>query len=203
MQRNCINCNIDITLKVDKRAKFCSRSCSAKTNNKLFPKKQRVLKENEVASDVKKGYKYCKCGKLRIKRSNSCRNCKITLQLERKGNQTISDIMLKNKRFPACKFDKIRAHARRVMALSNTYKACKICKFDLYVEVCHIKPISTYSLDTKLSDVNNLANLVYLCPNHHIMLDKNINNFGQVLVEELGISTPKDRVQLSTCPQTI
>ena len=28
-------------------------------------------------------------------------------------------------------------------------------------------------LDTKIKDVNNLDNLVYLCPNHHILFDRN------------------------------
>ena len=55
---------------------------------------------------------------------------------------------------------------------SNIPHRCVLCGFDEYVEVCHIKPICNFPLDTKVSEVNRLDNLVYLCPNHHILLDR-------------------------------
>ena len=49
---------------------------------------------------------------------------------------------------------------------------CAICGFSEYVEACHIKAISSFPLDTKVREVNSLDNLVYLCPNHHILFDR-------------------------------
>lgn len=41
------------------------------------------------------------------------------------------------------------------------------------MEVCHTKAISSFPPETKIREVNRLDNLVYLCPNHHILLDRN------------------------------
>ena len=49
---------------------------------------------------------------------------------------------------------------------------CAICGFSEHVEACHIKPISSFPLDTKIREVNDSGNLIYLCPNHRILLDR-------------------------------
>lgn len=68
------------------------------------------------------------------------------------------------------KYNKIRSLARRKIELLLPYKECLLCDF-VYPEVCHIQSISSFDKETKLSVVNSLDNLVYLCPNHHYLLD--------------------------------
>lgn len=51
---------------------------------------------------------------------------------------------------------------------------CSNCGYDKHVEVCHIKPISKFSLDTLVSEINKLENLLLLCPNCHYEYDKGL-----------------------------
>lgn len=66
-------------------------------------------------------------------------------------------------------FALVRHRARKLV--SGRQRACEVCKYDKHVEVCHIKPIKTYPLDTLLSVVNAPDNLRLLCPNCHWELD--------------------------------
>lgn len=72
------------------------------------------------------------------------------------------------------KFHNIRIHARKVMKEANVDKACKICGYKNYVEVCHIKAIADFNKDSLVKNINSLNNLLYLCPNHHWELDNGL-----------------------------
>ena len=75
------------------------------------------------------------------------------------------------------KYSLVRRYAREVMNNSTKEKTCILCKdniFDEVVEVCHIKGIATFPNNTLLTTVNNLNNLVYLCPSHHKLFDKGL-----------------------------
>jgi hypothetical protein len=74
------------------------------------------------------------------------------------------------------KFHNIRINARKVMKDNNVPKECKVCGYSTYVEVCHIKAIADFSKETLIKEINSLSNLIYLCPNHHIELDKGLLN---------------------------
>lgn len=56
-------------------------------------------------------------------------------------------------------------------ALKDVAKVCASCGWDKFVEACHIKPISSFSPDTKLKVVNAKENLKWLCPNCHWEFD--------------------------------
>lgn len=40
-----------------------------------------------------------------------------------------------------------------------------------YCEVCHIKPVNGFSDESLVSEINDINNLVALCPNHHWEFD--------------------------------
>jgi hypothetical protein len=48
---------------------------------------------------------------------------------------------------------------------------CKNCGYDRHVEICHIRPINSFPEDTPVAVVNDLSNLVALCPNCHWEFD--------------------------------
>ena len=53
-------------------------------------------------------------------------------------------------------------------------KVCKYChnhEFDDILEVHHLRGITTFNEHDKISKINNDENLVWLCPNHHCMLE--------------------------------
>lgn len=140
---NCINCN-----QVTNNPKFCSRRCSAILTNKTYPKKKKIIR-------------HCmKCGVITIGKRKCCENCRrtnSTLLLSKKESLT-SDTQ---------RYRRIRSSARIVARSYGLLDSCGICGYSLFVETCHIKPISSFSDSTLLSEINDPNNLIGLCPNHH------------------------------------
>mgnify|MGYP000873201064 CR=1 FL=1 len=153
----CIHCQTETS-----NPKYCSRSCSAKYTNTHFPK--RKLTQT-----------YCKhCGaNLNRKNTNDqrtvCDDCKPNIN----DTKTLGDLIYHN-HHKSSAFALVRSRARSILNRERITKECIICKYNLHVEVCHIKAISLYSLDTLVSEINNLNNLVYLCPNHHWEFDNKL-----------------------------
>lgn len=69
------------------------------------------------------------------------------------------------------KFTKIRRHARYKCDKIGLLKKCQRCDYDKHVEVCHIKSISSFDENTDIDVVNDLSNIIVLCPNHHWEFD--------------------------------
>jgi predicted restriction endonuclease len=65
----------------------------------------------------------------------------------------------------------IRTHAHYIFHKNNPEKKCKVCGYDKYIEVCHIKSVSSFGDDALITDINAVDNLVGLCPNHHWEFD--------------------------------
>ena len=62
---------------------------------------------------------------------------------------------------------RVRALARDAFNRSKRVKRCEVCGYDKFVEVCHRKSIATFTRDTFISVVNDIGNLMALCPNCH------------------------------------
>lgn len=120
----------------------------------------------------------CKCGALKPKGLKECRYCSGEIERRKKEKQNKRDKILNStieeylKNYNrTTQYTAIRRLARVFIAETNLKKCCSICGFNDYVEVCHIKPVKDFKKTDKIKDVNNLSNLVYLCPNHHKLLD--------------------------------
>jgi hypothetical protein len=70
----------------------------------------------------------------------------------------------------AHKFSRIRLDARR-RYLAEFPRRCVNCGYDKHIEVCHRRPVTSFPLDTPISVVNSLDNLLGLCPNCHWEFD--------------------------------
>ena len=46
-----------------------------------------------------------------------------------------------------------------------------MCGYDAHYEVCHIRPITDFQPPDFVAQVNELSNLMALCPNHHWEFD--------------------------------
>jgi len=66
----------------------------------------------------------------------------------------------------------IRKHARSVLRFRK--RICANCGYDEYVEACHLKPLKHFEQHALLSEINDPANLVFLCPNCHKNLDNGV-----------------------------
>lgn len=154
---NCSNCDISFS-KVQSQLKsknhFCSSSCSAIFNNKIYRKKEHFNK-------------CVKCGEKTDKsRARYCNLCSKNESLIPRLEKTIAEMENPTQR---TRYSPIRLHARHIT--KKLSQVCKKCSYDKHVETCHIKGVSTFSKDTKMDIVNSLDNLVLLCPNCHWELD--------------------------------
>jgi len=163
----CTNCNKEIKIQKSrlKENNFCSRSCAAKLNGKKYPKRKRTRLCSSCGEYI--GH----CGDL-------CRKCymkKLRIQSDKKneeyGEKTIQDF---KSIYARHKYQSIRNHAHRIATQHNLDKKCAVCGYSIHTQLCHIKDISDFNKLTKLKVVNDISNLVFLCPNHHWELDNNI-----------------------------
>lgn len=148
--------------------KYCSIKCAGKSST-----------ANLLAQKQAKGLKsyYCSCGNLlRIgwkPGSKFCDNCKTN---PRKNKNFVKWSSITIKDFKS-KFKTIYQYNARIRSLARSsikLTPCKNCGYNNHVEVCHIKPVKDF-LDTNfISEVNDISNLVCLCPNCHWEFDNGL-----------------------------
>ena len=137
--------------------KFCSSSCAAKYNNIHYPKrKQRI--------------RYCRhCGVVIPAGRTVCDDCNPSLV-------DWSQRTLKSLRDGA-KYQvhaKVRDIARYNYEKANLPRVCANCGYDKHVEICHIQAINSFPEETPVAVINDLTNLVALCPNCHWEFDNGL-----------------------------
>jgi predicted restriction endonuclease len=108
------------------------------------------------------------------KRESFCKICNLPIlsgrsycTIHKVKENTFEDLTLQELRDRGQKNERVRMHARKVYDRSNMPKECVLCGYKKHYEICHLKPIHSFPLTTKLSVVNVLDNLVALCRNHH------------------------------------
>lgn len=152
----CSNCQKEISNK-----KFCGTKCL----------KEYCDKNKDFIYKTRKNY-YCKCGVLLSvgflqNRRRTCPDC----SKNHVDWQTVSlkDMFAKLPRAQA--HARIRSLSRATYFKENKEKSCFCCGYNKHIEVCHIKPIVEFDLNSPISTVNHKDNLVGLCPNCHWELD--------------------------------
>lgn len=150
MSTVCISCG-----KETNNPKFCSRSCAARTNNKLQVKRKLEGTCHLCASRIMSSRKYCK--KCFSRRPNAMKDMTLEEAIYEKHHKSSA-------------FALVRSRARATKKAMET-KACERCGWDKHVEVCHKKPISEYPKTTLVSEINSEDNLLILCPNCHWLFD--------------------------------
>jgi hypothetical protein len=108
--------------------------------------------------------RYCECGKQVKGISLKCFECI-------SADRPIKELMYSTGP-QSNTYIKIRSRARtKAKQLGIMQKGCVKCGYNKHVEVCHIKPISSFDISTMLSVVNDVSNLIVLCPNCHWEFD--------------------------------
>ncbi len=78
----------------------------------------------------------------------------------------------KNKLCKKYKLESIRSHARITYKKYTKVMNCVHCNHSGSTEVCHIKAISEFDKLSSREEINHISNLVGLCPNCHVDLDR-------------------------------
>lgn len=154
----CITCGTQTT-----NPKFCSRNCAARHNNKV-PKRKLTRKCNYCNSIVR-NYKSRLCEyHFQASRGEALRNRTLQYYTERESIKTQG---------PSSKFAHIRNFCR-FDHKDKTKLPCAVCGYDKHVELCHIKPISSFPLTATVSEINDSNNVIQLCPNCHWEFDNGL-----------------------------
>lgn len=138
--------------------------------------KEILPKENERLQDVR-AKKFCgrSCSSNynnKFVRGYTLKSEKIKKEKEFRVDESVPIYTLFGK--GSSKYSFIRAKGRAKMNFYKIEKKCVVCGYDIHVEAHHKKPCNAYDENTPLYIVNDLDNLVYLCPNHHYEADNNI-----------------------------
>lgn len=146
-------------------------SCAAIVNNKLKSKRQKKLNTCKYCNNVITA----RCDRI------ICNKClsdgthtKYVWKNEfyRIDNLTVAELKILTKNNHRPWTDRIRSYARSRFPAIN--KICK-CGYSKHTEVCHIKPIASFSDSSLIKEINCVENIIYLCPNCHWELD-NLKN---------------------------
>lgn len=139
----CLRCD-----KITINEKFCNIECATQFNSKLREK-----------------LNYCiDCDNLIQNNSTQCRTCHISSISRDWSKVTLSQLKIELK---GQAHARIRQLARRIYKLSGRPQICSACGYDKHYEVAHIKAINSFSNNTLISTINDVANLQAFCRNHH------------------------------------
>lgn len=159
---NCLHCNISTH-----NPKFCSRSCAASYNNKLYPKRK-LERKCAVCGEASKSYRHARCEKHDEEYKNSL--------FSRTSELTLGDYWNRESLVNLHRSSR-NAHIRTLARYHFKHlaaKPCANCGYDKHVELCHIKSIRSFGPEAKLKEVNCLDNLIQLCPNCHWEFDRGL-----------------------------
>ncbi len=98
-------------------------------------------------------------------------------ELEKKYNKINNSFkslltLIDNKLLGNTNIKAIRAQSRQKYKNFSKSMNCVHCNHSGSTQVCHIKPISEFNKSSTVEEINKLTNLIGLCPNCHIDLDK-------------------------------
>lgn len=146
-----------------KNPKFCSNSCAASFNNRIYPKRkcERVCKRNGCEKPVHT-YKNQICTEhLREYREGKYRNKTIG------EYRNLLSVRGKHRSW-------VSAHVRNFAREWNKElrkMPCRNCGYSKHVELCHRKAISGFPDETPLRVINSAENIYVLCRNCHWEFD--------------------------------
>lgn len=149
--------------------KFCSKSCAAKFNNKIKPKRKKI-------------FGVCKKCKCQIEKTRSyCKPCRLPEDMTLK--EAIYD-----KHHKSSAYALVRSRARATEKIKNS-KSCLICGYDKHIEACHIKPIHSFDESTLISIINSDKNLIPMCRNCHWEFDNGLLDNKLFELQLLGLDS--------------
>ena len=158
--KRCVGCDGEFIPKYSK-AQYCSKACA----NSHKPRRKKQISHCVFCGN--------ECSFYRDKYCDSCKEIG-RHRFNRSGGllpeETTKEMLMK--RGGASAYDNIRARARKSLLheIENGAK-CEVCGWEHHVEVCHVKPISDFPLQTTIDTINARSNLRLLCPNCHWLFD--------------------------------
>lgn len=162
MENHCLNCQ-----KPTINPKYCSRSCAAKYTNILYPKRK-TTKKCIICNKSTESYRKNRCPE----HYSEYKKTKASSYKLRTLDEYYQKESLKNLH-QSSKNTHIRLLARSWFK-HLTKLPCANCGYNKHVELCHIKPITSFPKTALLGEVNSKDNIIQLCPNCHWEFDNKL-----------------------------
>ena len=134
-----------------------------------------VPREGERLQDVKKR-KFCnrQCrGKYRTSRTLKKEKKPKAIKESKTPNKTKGELFSGRANWQSAR-SSIRDLARKEYISSGKPMECFVCGYTCHVQVCHKKAVSDFDDKALVKEINDIENLVPLCPNHHWEFDNKI-----------------------------
>lgn len=176
--KQCANCGKD-TKKSNTEIKsnksglyFCSIICRQKVISS-FPRRKTCPQTSckTCGKQINEKKKFC---------CDLCRKSSTEKIIKKNVNKykTLGEVRAKAQKQDQNRYTLVRRRAQntaeKYCKIHNIQKCCFVCGYDKFVHLCHIKDIASYDDNALIEDINNPANLIYLCLNHHAELDNNV-----------------------------
>ena len=158
----CQYCGKDTT-----NPKFCSKSCSATSNNKTIPKRK-IKKKCSRCDSLVRNYRSLLCEYHYQEYLNNKTEGLKELTLAHYTTRECLKSLHASSKF---------AHVRglnRSWNKDKLSKPCQVCGYSKHVELAHIKSISSFNSYDTLGEINHSNNVVQLCPNCHWEFDNGL-----------------------------
>jgi hypothetical protein len=136
-----------------RKQKYCSVKCNAES------KKKPPRKCPGCGGEISSGATLCfECNRRKS---------------EKVPYRTLGEVYARCKNYTSYRA-RISNNARKVYRESGRSKDCAVCGYSYYTEICHIVPVRDFPMTAMVADVNDINNLIALCPNHHKEFDDEI-----------------------------
>lgn len=172
---------------------FCSKSCAATFNNtkRNIDTSKLATISDEIfinAINTSKGWKqilnnlgYSEKANTKIKQKiqDRCILLNLKLNLEKTIKQIDWSTRTKKQLFEERSTwqsarTAIRRMAQEIYAKSDKEYKCAVCGYNKHIEIAHIKAVSDFDDSATITEINDINNLIGLCPNHHWEYDNGL-----------------------------
>lgn len=142
----------------------------------------KLVQESLSATELirKIGYTHLS-GSLRKKIDERCQ--KLNVFINKKESKSLQDYtkgeLFSNRANWQSARSSIQKLARKIYFSNNSQPCCAVCGYNKQIEVAHIKAVSEFNNDITIAEINNIQNLVALCPNHHWEFDNGFLKYNE------------------------
>ena len=112
-----------------------------------------------------------------------CNLLKVKITLTRTSSileKTKGELLLDRKNYQSYR-SAIRKLAEKIYKENNSECKCAVCGYDKHIEVAHIKAVSDFDDNNTIAEINDISNLIGLCPNHHWEYDNGILDINKYI----------------------
>ena len=136
-----------------RRKKYCNTRCAGFANASVPRARNRKPTR-------------CACGTVGGVRYGQCATCRRKPRVDTIGGRTKGALFSGSSSWQSAR-STIQKRARKAYAASGLPMVCSVCGYNKHVEIAHRLAVSDWPQAATIDQINEVNNLMALCPNHH------------------------------------